>query len=97
MERKELIAYVGANRKDGCGIDRQYGSTHSLTDWHGQQIGYCTLACSWPVNSVYGPRMFQVYAWVNGIEYTGRSFGEGMVVRLFETAASRKKREGLKA
>lgn len=89
---ESFVAYVGRNRRDGMGVDRIVGSTHELTDWHGAAIGTCTLGQSWPVRSYVGSRMYQIYAWREGREYTGRGFGEGMAVVLRETAASKRKR-----
>lgn len=67
------IGYVGKTIHTGCRL---------LTDWHGNQIGTCYLSSSWPVRSYIGSRMYQIYATINGIQYTGRGFGEGMSVRL---------------
>jgi len=80
---ESIVAYVGKTLGDGMGVER-HGSTSSraLTDWHGNQIGTCYLSTSWPVRSYIGTRMFQIYATVNGVEYTGRGFGESMSVVL---------------
>ena len=91
----KLCAYVGKNMNSGFGIERQYGTRHELTDWHGNKIGTCYLSTSWQVNSYIGSRMSQIYAWANGKEYTGRGFGEGMAVVLRETAHSRKNPQGI--
>ena len=81
----------------GFGLDRQHGTRHELTDWEGNKIGSCYLASSWPVNSHVGNRMHQIYAWVDGKEYTGRGFGERMSVALRETALSLKNPQGISA
>lgn len=56
--------------------------TRALTDWHGRQIGTCYISRSWRVNSYIGSHMCQIYARINGVDYTGRGFGEGMSVKL---------------
>ena len=50
-----------------------------ITDWHGKPLGYGRIGSSWPIRSYISDRMYQIYAKINGIEYTGRSCGEGMV------------------
>ncbi|UUV43265.1 hypothetical protein RCCWILLIS_93 [Rhodobacter phage RcCWillis] len=92
-----LVAYVGESLKSGAGIDRELYSRNILTDWHGNRIGTCYLSNSWPVNSYIGSRMYQIYAWVDGKEYTGRGFGRGMSVNLRETALSLKNPQGISA
>ena len=87
---EKILAYVGKNNKNGMGVDRIVGSTHDLTDFRGNKIGKCTLPRSWRVNSYVGSHMYQIYAWTNGKEYTGRGFGQGMAVILRETAASKR-------
>lgn len=78
-----LIGYVGASLGDGMGLDRTGPtSRRELTDWHGKKIGTCFLSSSWRVNSYIGTRMYQIYARVDGIDYTGRGFGSGMAVVL---------------
>jgi hypothetical protein len=37
---------------------------------------------AWRVDSYIGTRMHQITAWIKGVRYTGRGFGEGMSVRL---------------
>jgi len=81
--RAYAVAFVGKKLGDGMGTDR-FGETsrHELTLWTGERIGTCALGRGWPVRSYIGPRMYQIYATVNGVEYTGRGFGEGMAVVL---------------
>ena len=62
--------------------------------WTGHAIGKARKGSSWRVNSHWGSHMHQFYAVVQGREFTGRGFGEGMVIVLRETAASKRKREG---
>ena len=77
------IAYVGKSLGDGMGLDR-FGPTsrRALTDWHGNKIGTCYISRTWRVNSYIGSHMNQIYARIEGVDYTGRGFGEGMSVRL---------------
>jgi len=53
---------------------------HILTDWHGNQIGTIRLASCWRTpRSFVSNVMYQAYATVNGVQYTGRTCGEGMI------------------
>jgi len=87
---QRAVAYVGKTLGDGMGVDR-HGPTsrRALTDWHGNQIGTCALTSSWRVRSYIGCRMYQIYATINGVDYTGRGFGEGMSVVLRRCAKQR--------
>lgn len=62
-----LIAYPGANG--------------TLTDWHGNAIGTWKSTASWRVDSFIGTHMHQIEARVDGVDYTGRGFGKGMLYR----------------
>lgn len=55
--------------------------TH-ITTWPGDVLGVCTLGRGWRVRSWIGSRMYQAYARVNGVLYTGRTFGGGMYINL---------------
>ena len=79
----KIIAYIGKLAGDGMGVDR-FGSTsrRELTDWYGNRIGFCALTKGWPIRSYIGPNLYQVYASIGQVRYTGRSFGEGMSVAL---------------
>lgn len=81
--REEAVAYVGKKLGDGMGVER-FGDTsrRELTSWTGEKIGTCAIGKGWRVNSYIGSRMYQIYATVKGVEYTGRGFGEGMAVVL---------------
>ncbi len=73
-----LVAYVG-------NALAPFSSQHALTDFHGHRIGVCRSTSTWRTyNSYVGTRMYQIYATVNGVEYTGRGrgFGDGMSVAL---------------
>jgi hypothetical protein len=73
-----ITAYVGKDRRDGMGCDRAVGSGRDLTDWHGNVIGTIRLTKSWRIRSFLGSHMYQAYATVDGVTYTGRTLGEGM-------------------
>lgn len=89
---ERFVAYIGKAKRNGMGVDRVAGQTWELTTWMGDELGNATLCASWRVNSYVGSRMYQIYAWMGGREYTGRGFGEGVCVSLRETAASKRKR-----
>ena len=75
-----VIGYVGKDRRDGMGCDRSHGSSRDLTDWHGNVIGTIRLTSSWRTpRSFVSSRMYQGYATVDGVTYTGRTCGEGMI------------------
>lgn len=78
-----IVAYVGKTLGDGMGVER-HGSTsrRALTDWQGNQIGTCYLSSSWRIHSYLGSHMHQIYARIDGRDYTGRGLGEGMAVVL---------------
>ena len=65
---------------------------HAIAVWTGDILGSCYLGAGWRVDSYIGSRMYQATAWINGREYTGRTFGNGMCISLRETAASKRKR-----
>lgn len=89
---QELCAYIGDNEPNGIGIDRQIGRSYPVTVWTGEPIGRATIGKQWRVRSHWGTHMCQIYARINGREYTGRGFGPGMIVRLRETAESKRGR-----
>ena len=94
----KIVAYIGAGGRDGMGCDRMAAQSYPLTTWKGAKIGVAFMGKGWRVNSYFGNRMHQIYAYSRGAdgilrEYTGRGFGEGMSVYLRETAQSRKARE----
>lgn len=70
---RPIVAYVGK---------RNARSLNDLTTWAGVKIGSCYLGKSWRVRSHIGPHMYQVYSIIDGVTFTGRSFGEGMCVSL---------------
>lgn len=82
-ESPDIIgAYIGTPCRNGG---------YPVTVWTGEPIGNATLGSKWRVNSYVGSHMCQFYARINGREYTGRGFGEGMCITLRETAESRRK------
>jgi hypothetical protein len=84
---ERVTLYVGKTLGDGMGCDR-HGPTsrRALTTFLGTKVGTCALSSSWRVNSYVGSRMYQIYARINGVDYTGRGFGEGMSVNLRKCA-----------
>jgi hypothetical protein len=75
---QRAVGYVG-KRKDS---DKHWSGAYHLTNWHGCSIGHCYLAKRWRVRSYVGSYMYQIYAWIEGVKYTGRGFGESMSVNL---------------
>lgn len=75
------IGYVGPLLNVNASGTAMYvtDGTRSLTDWHGKAIGTCYIQQSWPVRSYIGSRMCQIVAFIDGIKYTGRGFGESMI------------------
>ena len=56
------------------------GKAGTLTDWHGQQIGTYRITSTWCTpRSWFSSTVSQVHAHVDGVNYTGRSAGEGCV------------------
>ena len=76
-----VIAYPG--RDETSRIDpRGEATSGPLKDWHGNKIGTWKAVLSWPTPRSYmASRMFQIEAVVNGITYTGRGCGEGMIYK----------------
>lgn len=89
---ESIVAYIGKPKGNGMGVDRVLGQSWDVKDGQGNVLGNATKGATWRVNSYIGTHMSQWYARIDGREYTGRGFGEGMCVVLRETAASRKAR-----
>lgn len=87
---EKLVAYIGKPKGNGMGCDRVVGQSWEVTDWHGKVIGFATRGATWNVNSYIGRIMSQWYARIDGREYTGRGFGQGMSIVLRRTAAQRR-------
>lgn len=64
----------------------------NVTTWTGDILGSCYLGAGWKHRGFTAPRQYQATAWINGREFTGRTFGSGMFIGLRETAASKRKR-----
>jgi hypothetical protein len=79
-----VVAYVGQTIDHVLGNPPYTGmfSRRNLTDWHGNVIGTCSFTASWRISSWQSDRMYQIWATVNGVRYTGRGMGAGMVCRL---------------
>lgn len=90
---ESFVAYIGKPKQNGMGVDRVVGQSYPVTVWTGLPIGNATKGSTWRVRSVYGTHMSQFYARVNGREFTGRGFGEGMSIVFRETAESKRKRQ----
>ncbi len=61
-----VVAYLG---KDGV-----------LTTWHGEAVGTYRVVKTWKIpGNILSSTMSQVEAMIDGIVYTGRSCGEGMI------------------
>jgi len=53
-----------------------------LTDWHGTELGTYRITRTWRTPRSYvSSTMHQVYATVDGVTYTGRSAGVGMIFK----------------
>lgn len=89
---ERFVAYIQSGNRNGMGCDGVLGQSFNVTTWTGDKIGRATKGSTWRVNSFMGTHMSQFYATINGREFTGRSFGEGMCINLRETAASKRKR-----
>lgn len=83
----EIFAYVGQPKGNGMDCDRQVGQSYPITVWTGHVIGNATRGAAWRQG---GDTFHQYYARIAGRKYTGRSAGPGMLIRLKETAASKK-------
>ena len=87
IERDCIVEYEGKRFESrGAYVSDQHivaypGPDGRLNDWHGLELGTWRATSSWPVNSHYGHRMYQIEATVNGVTYTGRGFGQGMIYR----------------
>ena len=52
-----------------------------LCDWHGKVIGEYQITARWPIRSYWHTEMCQIEAKVDGVFYTGRGMGSGMLYR----------------
>jgi hypothetical protein len=61
-------------------FDREYlYATGKVTTWHGEYLGEAQIVARWKVKSYMADEMMQVICIINGVKYTGRSFGNGMI------------------
>ena len=59
---------------------------NTITNWHGEFIARARVTKSWTIRSYMSNKMHQVYITVNGVHYTGRTLGAGMIVKLKKCA-----------
>lgn len=93
-----LVAYIGQRmtERDAAAMGLAWSNWDTrvpVTTWPGQPIGWARLGQGWPVRSYVGSRMYQARARIRGLDYTGRTFGQGMAVCLRLTAQARRKAE----
>ena|SRR5947208_1900095 len=60
-----------------------YKKGAQVTTWAGEVIGTCRVVSTWSTpHSYISSEMHQLEAVVNGVRYTGRCSGDGMIARL---------------
>jgi len=58
------------------------GSTGTLTNWHGERLATARIVAKWPTpRSFMSSHMLQVECCIDGVWFTGRSAGSGMIWR----------------
>jgi hypothetical protein len=75
------VAYIG--KPDGRDWSTHVGnSVGPLTNWRGETIGRYRIVSSW-LQGFSHPltRMYQIEATIDGVTYTGRGQGKGMIWR----------------
>jgi hypothetical protein len=61
-------------------FDKEYlYATGKVNTWHGEYMGEAQIVARWKVKSYMSDTMMQVICIINGMKYTGRSFGNGMI------------------
>lgn len=83
-----IFAYVGQPKGNGLGCDGIIGQSYPITVWPGHVIGNATRGNGWRQGY---DTFHQYYARIAGREYTGRSAGPGMWIKLRETAESKRR------
>lgn len=58
------------------------GENGQITLWSGKPVGTYKITKTWRTPRSFVSSMSQVYAWIDGRQYTGRSAGVGMVCNL---------------
>ena len=54
----------------------------TMQTWHGERMGKAWIVASWSTpHSFVSSRMYQVEAMIDGVRYTGRTAGDGMIWR----------------
>lgn len=66
-------------RVNGRMIAPMNGTPVEITDWHGNKIGSGWITRSWRRFSYISIFQYQIQAMINGVWYTGRSAGSGMI------------------
>ena len=79
--RGYVVGYVadlgGPEKPAGFAVEYPYGA---ITEWNGQIIGKVLTYRSWPTPRNYvSSRMYQIEALIDGVIYTGRSGGSGLI------------------
>ena len=64
-------------------VDGKGEVSSCVTTWHGETLGRACIVASWATPRSYvSSRMYQIEAIIDGIKYTGRGAGNGMVCKL---------------
>ena len=61
----------------------QAGAVGVMNDWHGNKLGTARIVSCWETTPrrYISPRMYQIEATIDGVTYTGRGGGSGMIWR----------------
>jgi hypothetical protein len=71
-------AFIG----DGYAIGYLSDDKKRITTWHGDDLGPARITATWRMpHSYISDRQYQVEAIINGVRYTGRTMGTGMIWR----------------
>jgi hypothetical protein len=88
IEKDCIFSHNGQNFESGGAIvtdDFIIGYISSdmkkITDWHGNTLGNARVVSSWKVFSFMSDKQYQIEVNINGIIYTGRSMGAGMIYK----------------
>lgn len=73
----------GAVITDSYVIGYMSSDMRQVTTWHGEVISEnVRVTAKWPIRSYVSSHMYQVRAFINGKWFTGRTVGEGMIIRM---------------